>query len=70
MDVLTGEAARVQHRQPTRGVLLACEEMNRLLQIGFVPAGHWHLDGERVRFELTRHATERNILTPSCATGR
>jgi hypothetical protein len=36
--------------------------MNRLLRIGFAPAGHWHLDGERVRFELTRHATERNIL--------
>lgn len=36
--------------------------MNRLLQIGFVPSGHWHLDGERLRFELIRHATEKNIL--------
>ena len=36
--------------------------MNRLLQIGFVPAGHWLVDGDGLRFELTRHATERNIL--------
>jgi len=36
--------------------------MNRLLEIGFVPAGHWHLDGDRLLFDLTRHATQKNIL--------
>jgi hypothetical protein len=36
--------------------------MNRLLEIGFEPAGHWLLQGERVTFELLRHATQRNIL--------
>lgn len=36
--------------------------MNRLLEIGFVPAGHWLVDGEKLKFELTRHSTQRNIL--------
>ncbi|MDF2457750.1 MAG: hypothetical protein K0S79_166 [Nitrospira sp.] len=36
--------------------------MNRLLEIGFVPSGHWLLEDEKVTFELTRHATQRNIL--------
>lgn len=36
--------------------------MNRLLAIGFEPAGHWLLDREKLRCELTRHATQRNIL--------
>jgi len=36
--------------------------MNRLLDIGFESAGHWHLkDGDLV-FELSRHASQRNIL--------
>lgn len=36
--------------------------MNRLLEIGFEPAGHWLLQGEELTYALTRHATQRNIL--------
>lgn len=36
--------------------------MNRLLEIGFDPAGHWLLDGEVLRYELARNSTQRNIL--------
>ena len=36
--------------------------MNRLLEIGFEPAGHWSLEGEALRFDLARHATQKNVL--------
>jgi len=36
--------------------------MNRLLEIGFEPAGHWLLKGDELAFELFRHASQRNIL--------
>lgn len=36
--------------------------MNRLLEIGFVPAGHWLIEGEKLKFVLTRHSAQRNIL--------
>ena len=36
--------------------------MNRLLDIGFEPAGHWLLKSEVLVFELLRHTTQRNIL--------
>jgi hypothetical protein len=36
--------------------------MNRLLEIGFVPAGHWLLDEDKLKYELTRHSTQKNIL--------
>jgi len=36
--------------------------MNRLLEIGFDPAGHWLLDGGALDFSLARHSTQRNIL--------
>ena len=36
--------------------------MNRLLEIGFVPAGHWLLEGEKLKFVLTRHSMQKNIL--------
>lgn len=36
--------------------------MNRLLTIGFEPAGHWLLEGDKLKFELTRHAMQKNIL--------
>lgn len=36
--------------------------MNRLLDIGFEPAGHWLLEGGKLRFELYRHSTQINIL--------
>lgn len=36
--------------------------MNRLLEIGFEPAGHWLLDDSKLKFELTRHSTQTNIL--------
>lgn len=36
--------------------------MNQLLEIGFEPAGRWLLNGDRLQFELTRHAAQTNIL--------
>ena len=36
--------------------------MNRLLEIGFEPAGHWINDGGTLTFQLTRHSTQKNIL--------
>jgi hypothetical protein len=36
--------------------------MNRLLEIGFEPAGRWVLEGDRLMYELTRHSAQRNIL--------
>ena len=36
--------------------------MNRLLEIGFVPAGHWTLENDRLKCELSRHSTQKNIL--------
>jgi hypothetical protein len=36
--------------------------MNRLLEIGFQPAGHWLLKEGELTFELLRHASQRNIL--------
>jgi hypothetical protein len=36
--------------------------MNRLLEIGFEPAGHWVLNNDKLNFELTRHSSQRNIL--------
>ncbi|MBC7945041.1 MAG: GIY-YIG nuclease family protein [Burkholderiales bacterium] len=36
--------------------------MNRLLDIGFEPAGHWLLNDSKVVFEISRYATQRNIL--------
>lgn len=36
--------------------------MNRLLAIGFEPAGHWLLEDEKLKYELTRHSTQINIL--------
>ena len=36
--------------------------MNRLLEIGFVPACHWILENDKLKCELTRHSTQKNIL--------
>ncbi|SDX22504.1 GIY-YIG nuclease family protein [Nitrosomonas communis] len=38
--------------------------MNRLLAIGFEPAGHWTLDLEKdkLNFELNRHSAQKNVL--------
>jgi hypothetical protein len=36
--------------------------MNRLLEIGFAPAGHWVLEGDALKPELIRYATQRNVL--------
>ena len=36
--------------------------MNRLLEIGFEPAGHWLLEGSSLRYELIRHSSQSNIL--------
>jgi len=36
--------------------------MNRLLEIGFEPAGHWLLEDNKLKFALTRHSTQKNIL--------
>ena len=36
--------------------------MNRLLEIGFEPAGHWLVVDGKLKFDLTRHSTQTNIL--------
>ena len=36
--------------------------MNRLLEVGFVPAGHWLLESDKLQYVLTRHSTQKNIL--------
>lgn len=36
--------------------------MNRLLNIGFVPVGHWRLCNEGIRCDLTLHHTTINVL--------
>ena len=36
--------------------------MDRLLKIGFELAGHWLQKGDGVIFELSHHASQRNIL--------
>ena len=36
--------------------------MNRLLEIGFEPAGHWVLENGTLKFELIRHSAQKNIL--------
>lgn len=36
--------------------------MNRLLDIGFESAGHWFIESGKLKFELIRHSTQRNIL--------
>ena len=36
--------------------------MNRLLEIGFQPAGHWLMDEGSLRFDLLRHSAQKNIL--------
>ena len=36
--------------------------MNRLLEIGFQPVGHWLLDENSLLLELVRHTSHKNIL--------
>lgn len=36
--------------------------MNRLLEIGFVPAGRWCLESDTLSFELHRHGSQKNVL--------
>jgi hypothetical protein len=36
--------------------------MNRLLEIGFEPAGHWILEDDKLKCELIRHSSQKNIL--------
>ncbi len=36
--------------------------MNRLLEIGFEPAGHWLPNGNDLVLQLFRHSSQRNIL--------
>jgi hypothetical protein len=36
--------------------------MNRLLEIGFDPAGHWLLENDTLGYSLARHSTRTNIL--------
>ena len=43
-------------------ILLRALKVNRLLEIGFEPAGHWILDNEKIRLELIRHSSQVNIL--------
>lgn len=43
--------------------------MNRLLEIGFLQASHWKLNGDRLEFDLSRLATQKNILYAFIADG-
>lgn len=36
--------------------------MNRLIEIGFEPTGHWRIEGEALAFDLLQHAQQRNVL--------
>lgn len=36
--------------------------MNRLLNIGFISAGHWTLQGNAIKYKLTSHHTTTNVL--------
>ena len=36
--------------------------MNRLLEIGFQTAGHWHLVDGELSYELRRHGSQKNVL--------
>lgn len=36
--------------------------MNRLLEIGFQPSGHWLLENNELTVVLTRHSKQKNIL--------
>lgn len=36
--------------------------MNRLLEIGFEPAGYWLMKDSKLEFELTRHSVRNNVL--------
>lgn len=36
--------------------------MNELLNIGFQPCGHWLLEGDRIRSDLARFSTLKNVL--------
>lgn len=36
--------------------------MHQLLEIGFEPAGHWLMVDGKLKCELTRHSTQKNIL--------
>lgn len=36
--------------------------MNRLLSIGFVSVGHWTLNNDEIKFNLTTHHTTTNVL--------
>jgi len=36
--------------------------VNRLLEIGFEPAGHWILENDKLKCELIRHSSQKNIL--------
>ncbi len=43
--------------------------MNELLEIGFLPCGHWQLQQARLTCELTRFAVQKNILYAFVADG-
>lgn len=36
--------------------------MNRLVDIGFIPVGHWKMDNGSIKFDLTSHHNTKNIL--------
>lgn len=36
--------------------------MNRLLEIGFGLAGHWHLEEGRLRLAIHQHGSQKNVL--------
>ena len=36
--------------------------MNRLIEIGFEPTGHWKIEGDLLKFELLQNAQQKNVL--------
>lgn len=36
--------------------------MNRLIEIGFEPTGHWRTEGDLLKFELLQNAQQKNVL--------
>ncbi len=36
--------------------------MHRLLEIGFVTAGHWYLENDALKLQILRHSSQSNVL--------
>ena len=59
-DLLCGSLHKLTENEKI--TLCLVPDMNRLLDIGFEPVGHWLLSEDKLIFVLTRHSTQTNIL--------